>query len=227
MSRPSFNAAGRQLRLGLQRPPAHGWADFIVSSSNAAAVAAIEAWPSWPGGKLLLVGPEGSGKTHLASAWAAKSGAAYYRSGETDETRVPRPILLEDADRRASEEALFHALNRADDGAGLLITSRTPPGVWTCRLPDLRSRLNSLTLVTIEPADDALLLGVIEKLFSERNIKAPPDLAPYVIRRIERSAAAARDFVQAMDEVAAAEGREVGLPLARRLLQAAPEPDLC
>lgn len=227
MSRPPFNAAGRQLRLGLQRSPSYAWADFIISSSNAAAAAAIEAWPNWPGGKLLLVGPEGSGKTHLASAWAERSGAAPYLSGEADATRAACPILLEDADRWVSEDALFHALNRADGGAGLLITSRTPPGVWTCRLPDLRSRLNSLTLATIEPADDALLLGTIEKLFSERNIKAPPDLAPYVIRRIERSAAAAQDFVQTMDEVAAAEGREVSLQLARRLLQAAPEPDLC
>jgi len=226
MTRPASHSAANQMRLGLQRPPSHAWADFIVSASNAAAVAAVDAWPNWPGGKLVLVGPRGSGKTHLASAWAARAGAAAYPSGDNDDSSAC-PMLLENADRRVSEEDLFHALNRADSGAGLLITSRTPPHDWTCRLPDLRSRLKALTLVTIEPADDALLLGVIEKLFSERNIKAPPDLAPYVIRRIERSVAAVQDFVAAMDELAAAEGKEISLTLARRLLQAAPEPDLC
>lgn len=173
----------------------------------------IDAWPNWPGGKLVLVGPEGSGKTHLAHAWAA-SAAALPRSVDD-----ARPMLIEDADRHSSENSLFHLLNRADAGVSLLITSRTAPSSWPSLLPDLRSRLNALTVVSLEPADDDLLLSVIEKLFSERNIRPKSDLGPYVIRRIERSVAAAQDFVLAIDELAAVEKREVNIGLARRLFE--------
>lgn len=213
MPRLFSRPAGGQLRLDLERAPSYARADFIVSSSNAAAVAMLDAWPNWPGGKLVLVGPEGSGKTHLAHAWAASVEALTRSADEA------RPMLIEDADRHGSEESLFHLLNRADTGDSLLITSRTAPSTWSTSLPDLRSRLNALTVVNIGPADDALLLSVIQKLFSERNIRPRSDLGPYVIRRIERSVAAAREFVLAIDELAAVEKREVNIGLARRLFE--------
>jgi chromosomal replication initiation ATPase DnaA len=215
--RPQANT--RQLRLDLERRRSFARADFIVSSSNATAVAALDAWPDWPGGKLALIGPRGSGKTHLARAWAERAKAIDGASFDGSAARPAGPVLLEDADLGVPEETLFHLLNAADGGRTLLITARTAPGAWLTRLPDLRSRLNALTTVTIDPADDELLLAIVEKLFSERNIRPKPELARYAIRRMERSVGAAQDFVLALDELAADEKREINVALARRLLQ--------
>jgi chromosomal replication initiation ATPase DnaA len=218
MSLPSPVIGARQLRLDLDQPPSHAREDFVVSASNEAAVAAIDSWPRWPGGKLALIGPAGSGKTHLAQAWATRVGATMATAAGASPSNLG-PILLEDADRCLTEELLFHLDNRADAGATLLVTGRSPPGVWPVALPDLRSRLNALTVANIEPPDDFVLLGVMQKMFSERNIKPKPGITDYAIRRIERSAPAVQNFVRAIDELAGEEKREVTLALVRRVLQ--------
>ena len=206
-----------QLRLDLERPTSHAREDFIVAECNQAAVAAIDSWPAWPGGKLAIIGPPGSGKTHLAQAWAAKAGAQPAERVQGLDRATA--ILMEDADRRGSEELLFHLVNRADSGSTLLITGRTPPTSWTAHLPDLRSRLNALTVVAIDTPDDVVLLGVMEKLFAERNIRPKPGVADYAIKRIERSIPAVQELVLRIDEWAGAEKREITLALVRRILR--------
>ncbi len=210
----------KQLRLSLKRAPSHAREDFIASASNAAAIAAVDAWPAWPGGCLALVGPEGSGKSHLARAWASRVGAAIPAPGRIDVSALRgRAVLVEDADRRAMDETLFHLINRADAGASLLLTARMTPRTWRAELPDLRSRLNALSTANIEPPDDVVLEGVLRKLFRERNIRPADDVFAYLIHRIERSIPAAKDVVSRIDEFADAEGRNITRALARRILE--------
>lgn len=192
----------------------------MVSPSNEAAAAAIDAWPNWPGGRLALIGPEGSGKTHLARAWAAKAGAAILDDKADVEVSslAGRAVLAEDADRLARDETLFHLINMADAGATLLVTGRTAPSLWRRELPDLRSRLNALTVARIEAPDDAILAGVMLNLFRERNIKPAEDVIPYLVQRIERSIPAAKEVVRRIDEFADAGKREVTRALARQIL---------
>ncbi|WP_308237978.1 chromosomal replication initiator DnaA [Phenylobacterium sp. J426] len=151
----------RQLRLSLGRPTAYARDEFVVGASNAPAVRMVDAWPAWPGGALTLVGPEGSGKTHLAQAWAASAGAAVLDRTSPDIAEAERrPVLVEDVDQGVPDEALFHLINlAARDGGGLLLTARKAPALWSAALPDLRSRLNALPVAEIEPPDDALLEG--------------------------------------------------------------------
>ena len=218
---------GRQLRLPLARPPSFRREEFIVSDANAAAVAAVEAWPDWHAGCLALTGPQGSGKSHLAFAWAEAAGAVALtpdaRHADLEAVRG-RPVLAEDAER-FPDEALFHLINMAGEpGAGLLLTSRQAPALWPSQLADLRSRLNALHVAELGPPDDVILAGVIEKFFRERNIRPTDDLLPYLLRRIERSAPAAREVVLRLDEAADAKQRAVSRALAREILEA--EPDL-
>jgi chromosomal replication initiation ATPase DnaA len=209
-----------QQRLALDQPWPHDRANFIVSDCNAAALAAIDAWPKWPGGKLALVGPEGSGKTHLATLWAKRAGAVVVDAGATAETSIPagRPILLENADSGVSDERLFHLINRADAEVSLLLTARRPPRAWETTLPDLRSRLNALMVVELQGPDDTVLGGVLEKFFRERNILPRRAVLDYLLRRIERSAPAARAVVERIDEAAAAENRNITRELVRAVL---------
>lgn len=137
------------------------------------------------------------------------------------------PFLIEDADQWSDQEALFHLINRAPLEGGLLFTSRLRPVAWLVRIPDLRSRLNAITVAELDEPDDELLGQVILKLFRERNIRPTDDVLPYLLRRIERSIPAARDLVARIDEAADAEQRPVSRALVRQILEIEAEtPDL-
>lgn len=216
----------RQLRLPLQRETSHERGDFIVSAANAEAVRLVDAWPNWPGGCLALCGPAGSGKTHLAEAWARRAAATQVRPGD-DVSALRGPFLIEDADDWPDQEALFHLINRAPLEGGLLFTSRQRPVAWRVKVPDLRSRLNAITVAELDEPDDDVLGQVILKLFRERNIRPTDDVLPYLLRRIERSIPAARDLVTLIDETADAEQRPVSRALVRQILEIEAEtPDL-
>ena len=214
---------GLQFRLELRRASSYRREDFIVSPSNVGAVRAVDDWPVWHAGALALVGPEGAGKSHLARAWANRAGAAVLALSEGDPPDLTqlrgRPVLLEDADQGAPDEVIFHLINMAGvPGGGLLLTGRNPPSAWQARLPDLRSRLNALSVAELPAPDDLILEGLLRKFFRERNIRPTDDLIPYLLRRIERSASRAREVVARLDEVADAEQRGVSRALARQIL---------
>jgi chromosomal replication initiation ATPase DnaA len=205
-----------QLRLKLEHDPAYRREEFIVSACNALAVGALDAWPQWPGGALVLVGPKGVGKSHLAQVWAKETGAARFSAGQSIPALNPGPVLVEDADRLGDDEALFHLINRA---GGLLMTARAAPATWPAHIPDLRSRLNALHTAEIAEPDDAVLSGLLAKLFRARNIRPPEDLLPYLVARMERSAQAAEAIVSRLDQASDAERRPVGKALAREVLE--------
>jgi len=205
----------------------------VVSPSNAEAVRVLDSRLQWHAGCLALVGPEGSGKSHLARVWADEVGAAVICGKAAPKldlaTLEGRPVLLEDADRAQDDELLFHLINMAgEDGGALLITARTPPSAWPANLPDLRSRLNAMTVAELPAPDDVILEAVLRKLFRERYIEPTDDLIAYLMRRIERSGPAALAIVERLDEAAAeGEQRAVSRALARQFLEIDGEtPDL-
>jgi chromosomal replication initiation ATPase DnaA len=205
--------------LGLKRPVSFARAEFVLSETNREAIAALDAWPAWHGGCLALIGPEGAGKTHLARDWAERTGALMLDPHQADLAEAnSRPALMEDADE-ANAETLFHLINMAGAGGGLLLTARNHPRAWPAQLPDLRSRLNALQVAEIGEPDDVVLEGVLRKFFRERNIRPAEDVYPYLMRRIERSVRVAREVVVRLDEAADAEHREITRILARQILE--------
>lgn len=218
----------RQLAFDLPVREAFLREDFFTSPANAAALAALAGGQSWPAGKMLLVGPAGSGKSHLAHIWTAEHGAKLIDARDLVGADLPAlaahgAVAVEDADRiagdRAAETALFHLHNlliqTGQAVAGrLLITATTPPRDWGLILPDLQSRMQAASLTRIAPPDDALMSAVLIKLFSDRQIAVPPNLIPYLVQRIERSIDAARDVVAKLDGLALALGRPVTRALA-------------
>ena len=214
-----------QQSLPLRQPIALRRSNFVTSPSNADAVRAVDGWRGWHAGCLALVGPEGAGKTHLARVWAREVHAAVIcrkRAATPDLAALEgRPVLFEDADRAGDDELLFHLINMAGgDGSALLLTARTPPSAWSADLPDLRSRLNALTVAELPPPDDVILESVLRKLFRERHIEPSEDLLVYLAKRIERSGPAARDIVDKLDAASSEAGhRHVTRALARQFLE--------
>ncbi|MFN3858712.1 MAG: chromosomal replication initiator DnaA [Caulobacter sp.] len=212
-----MNAA--QFRLPFE--PATSWTRdaFVLSDANRSGVMMLDDWNSLGRGALALVGPAGSGKTHLAQAWADQAGAKVVLAGQEPSASGASPVLIEDADLSMQGEPLFHLLNQATNGRQVLITSRERPLTWATGLPDLRSRLNALPVAELMPPDDALLVAVLDRLFRARHIRPDADLYPYLLGRMERSVTAARRLVGRMDEVSAATGRRINKALARELLE--------
>lgn len=220
----------RQFRLPLHTPPRWDRESFAASPTNAEALAALDAWPAWPEGRLALVGPAGTGKSHLARDWAARVGAVVIKAaaagrGPLDLAALRgRPLLVEDADRRSEgdvvdDETLFHLINMAGvDGGSLLLTGRLAPVAWEAAVPDLRSRLNALSVARIGEPDDVVLEAVLRRGFEAAGIRPASDLYPYLMARLPRSAPAALAAVAALDEASAAQGREVNKALALAVL---------
>ncbi len=201
--------------------------DYIVTPATALALCAIDRWRDWPGGKMLLVGPEGAGKTHLAAIWASVTDAPRISASDLAEADLPAlaapgAVAVEDADRiagnREAEAALFHLHNMLLPEGRLLVTARTPPRDWGLVVPDLLSRLQAAALTRIEAPDDALLNGVLAKLFSDRQLQPPPSLIPWAIARMPRSIRAAQDLVARMDALALERGCAPGPRLAAEIL---------
>ena len=210
-----------QLGLNLPYRPALGRADFLVSESNAAALGWIERWPDWPSHALVLHGPEGCGKSHLAGLWCARADARLI-SGDAltdwEPQSVAPGIAVDDSDR-ASETALLHLYNScAETSASLLVVARSAPSAWPIALPDLASRLRAAPAIGVFPPDDALLAAVFVKHFADRQLRVQPPVIAYLGRRMERSFAAAAALAARLDQLALAEGRPIGLALARRVL---------
>ena len=213
----------RQLAFDLPDLQAMTREHFFAAPSNALALQTVEGWRDWPGRKLLLVGPEGAGKTHLAHIWAALADAAILPAEGLPETDIAglsgRAVVVEDADRIGGAEAqLFHLHNLATTTGALLMTARTPPRDWGLRLPDLISRMQATPIAHLDSPDDALLSAVLVKLFADRQVAVPANLIPYLVSRMPRSIGAARALVAALDAQSLALGRPITRALAGEVL---------
>ena len=218
--------APRQLAFALAHSESFAREDFLEGPSNATALKLIERWPDWPARTMLLVGPEGAGKSHLASIWAEKSGARLVAARVLEAVNLPAmlatgALVVEDlAAGRFDELALFHLLNLVhEEAAWLLITAREQPASFAIALNDLTSRLRALPVVMLAAPDDALLRAVIVKQFSDRQLVVDESVVAYLLSRIERSFAGARAAVERLDREALRQKRPVTRVLAGELFR--------
>jgi chromosomal replication initiation ATPase DnaA len=213
----------RQLALDLGHRPAYGREDFWVSAGNREAVEWIDRWPAWPGHVLALFGPAGCGKSHLAQVFALKANALALAAPDLTVEAVGAhtvrysAFVIEEGEA-ADERALFHLFNVVREiKGGLLLTSREPPARWDTILADLRSRLASIPAVRIASPDDVMMEAVLVKLFADRQLAVAPDVLAYLLRRMDRSFAAAREIVAKADKASLAGKRPITIPFIKTL----------
>jgi chromosomal replication initiation ATPase DnaA len=221
-----------QLPLDLPHSPSFTEEDFLEAPSNKNALAMVRLWPDWPQKALLLLGPRGSGKSHLGAIWARRAGARVFSAKNLHLDLLPDLIagpalLLEDADAVDPPEAdMFHLLNMAaEKGVFVLITAQKNPDHWGVATPDLLSRLRRAPTVAIAAPDEAFLRAILVKLFYDRQIRVDETVVDFLALRLERSFEAAQKIVAALDREGLARGRPVTRPLAAAVLNAQNDAD--
>lgn len=216
----------RQLPLDLGFSTGLTRDDLVVSQANAQAVSLIDRWPDWPAPVVVLAGPAGSGKSHLAAIWQANAAALRLHPEQIEAALAAvdgaGAVLIDDADcGRLDQNGLFHLINTIRAGGGsLLLTARRFPLAWGVTLPDLASRLKAAATVEIHEPDDLLLAGVITKLFADRQIEVDQAVVQYLVRRIERSLSTAIRVVDRLDRAALEQKARISRVLAAEIIEA-------
>ncbi|MGG6897724.1 DnaA regulatory inactivator HdaA [Rhizobium sp. BR 315] len=215
--------AAEQLPLAFTHDPASGRDDLLVADPLSAAVRIVDSWPRWPSPVVILAGPVGSGKSHLASIWSERCDATSIHPVAGSNAAViaaDGPVIFEDVDRLGFDDTeLFHVINSVrENGTSLLMTTRLWPMSWPVALPDLRSRLKAATVVEIGEPDEELLSQIIVKLFADRQLYIDDKLVLYIVNRMERSMNAAQLIVDRLDRLALARGTRITRVLAAEVL---------
>ena len=215
----------QQLAFDFPHRPALGRDDFLVAPNNEKAMELIERWPDWPGPIVVVVGPPGSGKSHLGEVWRLRTNARRARAGELELAALPAlletgALLLEDLpDKATDDQILFHLINLArNEGGHILATSRSYPAQWPVSLPDLKTRLRAAVVTTLGAPDDTLLRAVLVKLFVDRQIAIDVKMLNYLLMRMERSLGAANRLVDTIDRLALARQSAVTFKIAATAL---------
>jgi len=219
----------RQLPLDLGHHAELSRENLIVSPANAAAVSLVDSWPDWTSPVVVLAGPTGSGKSHLAEIWARAADAVRLSPGRLGDgfeaAQQGQAILIDGVAAGGFDQtALFHLINQIRAaGSFMLLTSRVFPAAWGVTLPDLASRLRAATIVEIGEPDDLLLAGVITKLFADRQVEVEAHVVSYLISRIERSLSTAGRVVDQLDRAALEQKSRVTRALAASVITALDE----
>jgi chromosomal replication initiation ATPase DnaA len=215
----------RQLAFALPHAESLTRDNFFEGPSNSAGLGLVDSWPEWPNRIMLLVGPEGSGKSHLAAIWAQQAGARATSAHALTPDSVPEALatgalVVEDLNSPDFDErALFHLMNLSrEQQAFILISARLRPSALQIELRDLRSRLRAVPTVSLLPPDDQLFRALIVKFCADRQLAIDESVVSYLASRIERSFAAARRVVELLDTEALRLGRPVTRALAAELL---------
>jgi chromosomal replication initiation ATPase DnaA len=222
----------RQLSLDLGHRAAYGRDDFLVTPSNAPAVALVDQWPNWPSHAAVIVGAGGSGKTHLAQVWQNRSAAFVVENEQFVADDVPqilagRAAIVEDMHRKLFDErAVFHLLNHARQTNGTVLFTSAQWRLQDVALPDLKSRLGALPVAHILPPDDALLRGVLVKQFNDRQIAVDEALVSFLLTRMPRSLDVARQLVARIDAEAMEQGASITRAFASKVLLQFENPEL-
>ena len=181
--------------------------DFFISKSNKHIFDLLNSWPRWEKNFLNICGEKFSGKTHLINIFLKKFKGIKFEANllnneKLKEIKIYQNIILENLDKNVDEKLLYTLLNMIDqDNKYLIVTSNRLIVDIEFELVDLKSRAKNFLLQNIEKPDDELIIALLIKNLSDRQISIQKKLIDYIIKRINRSYGKIFEFIYKIDEM--------------------------
>lgn len=191
--------------------------NFLISYCNLEAYKTIKNHNLWPDNRILILGPEGGGKSHLAKIFAKETNGLFINLENEEYDLQANAWILEDIDYIVDEKQLFHIINVTKEyGIKLLLTATTLPRY---SLKDLQSRIIATTKVIIKKPDDELLRTLLVRHFLDRQLTVAQEVMEYIFTRTERNFEYIKRLVENIDKLSLVQKREITTPLVRKVLE--------
>ena len=170
--------------------------------------------------KIILIGPQKSGKTHLSIIWQEKYNALKYNQNLNKIIENKNNILIDDLFHKINEEEIFHIINHCHfHNLKILITSSQQVNNYHFKLHDLSSRLKTFFNIKINLPDDELLINLMIKLFHDKQIIIKnPELFNYIINRVGRSYEKVFNLIDKIDKFLLQKNKQLTIPIIKELI---------
>tara|TARA_B100000989_G_scaffold288314_1_gene258888 strand:- start:3800 stop:4462 length:663 start_codon:yes stop_codon:yes gene_type:complete len=198
--------------------------DFYVSKSNKHVVEFLNLWPKWERNFVNIVGEKLSGKTHLMNIFLKKNKGVKFdanliKNYQLKKIKIYENIIIENLTTEINEKLLFSLLNIIEqDNKFVIITSTKPIVFINFKLKDLLSRAKNFLLLNIEKPDDDLILAIIIKNLSDRQISLDNKLIDYILKRIDRSYSKIHEFIYKIDQLSLKTKKSINLKIIKKVL---------
>ena len=193
--------------------------DFFVSTSNKNAYNFILN-KKIDNKKILLIGPNKSGKTHLGKIWQKNNNAVSYENNFEIILNYKKNIFIDDFLNNINEEKIFHLINHCSiNKLTILFTSNKEMFEHNFFLQDLLSRIKTFHTLRIDLPDDDLIINLMIKLLHDKQIIIKnEEIFHYILKRIERSYEEIFLLIEKIDKLSLEKKRELTIPLINKLL---------
>ena len=171
--------------------------------------------------KILLIGSNKSGKTHLGRIWLKKFDAISYLNNNFEEIiNSQKNIFIDNFLSNINEEHIFHLINHCTlNKLKIFVTSNIEIFEFNFIIDDLLSRLKTFHTIKIHLPDDELIINLMVKLLTDKRIIINnSDILQYILKRIERSYEAIFLLIKKIDKLSLEKKRELTIPLIKELL---------
>ncbi len=210
--------------------------DFFVTEKNYFAYNLIKQWPKWTNQLVYIYGPQKCGKTFISQIWKEISNAIFV-SRKNFKEKIPNNLdinyvknnnwILDDVDKLIEEnyeinsQKILNLINilKVNPNSFLLMTGQKSPKYNSCKLKDLTSRMLSAIVIEVGYPDQKLLIKIIEKYLSDRNIILSDKCLLYISNRIERSYESALKIAKKIDFISLEKKSNITVYFLRSLLE--------
>lgn len=213
----------QQTILKFENNPSFKDSDYFVSECNRQAYDNLFKWPKWDSKLINLVGPKGSGKSHLLEIFSIKNNFLKVNSlaeiKKKLETIIKYDKLIMDDINQIDEKVFFSILdNYISNNKFLIISTIDSLLTYKFKLADLKSRITLFHKYEIYQPNDKMIYFLIQKFLSDRQIKIKKDLITHIIKKIDRSYNRIMKFIDQIDRQSLSNNKKIDYKLINNIL---------
>ena len=198
--------------------------DFYLSKSNKHVFDFLNKWPKWERNFINIIGEKFSGKTHLMNIFLQKNKGIkfegkYFQNDDLKKIKIYENIVIENLSSDIDEKLFYSLFNLIEqDNKFIIVTSIKPIVNIAFNLEDLKSRAKNFVLLNIEKPNDDLILAIIIKNLSDRQISLDDKFVEFIVKRIDRSYSKIHDFIYKIDQLSLKKKKSIDFKIIKEVL---------